>query len=128
PGTRPCTAGCRRSSPRWLVRAPAPGRDRGSGWGPRRGRGRRPGSRAAGPAMHGCSWPPRVLTSRIRPAARSHGVTTSTMIGPMSIRHAQLPTGIGDLTAVLDGDGEDSVLVGLYFPGHWTLPDPTGFG
>lgn len=66
------------------------------------------------------------------------------MIEPMTTRHAILPTGIGDpfeasaagrpahlwdrLTAVLDGEGERTVLVGLYFPGHWTLPDPADFG
>lgn len=50
------------------------------------------------------------------------------MIGPMTTRHALIPTGIGDLTAVLDGTAGDTVLVGLYFPGHWTLPDPDTFG
>lgn len=50
------------------------------------------------------------------------------MIDPMTTRHALLPTGLGDLTAVLDGSDRDTVLVGLYFPGHWTLPDPDTFG
>lgn len=50
------------------------------------------------------------------------------MIGPMTTRHALLPTDIGELTAVLDGTGRSTVLVGLYFPGHWTLPDPDTFG
>lgn len=46
----------------------------------------------------------------------------------MTTRHAVLTTRIGELTAVVDDGPEGSVLVGLYFPGHWTLPDPTGFG
>ncbi|WP_338750381.1 methylated-DNA--[protein]-cysteine S-methyltransferase [Janibacter alittae] len=46
----------------------------------------------------------------------------------MTTRHALLPTGIGELTAVLGGTGRGTVLVGLYFPGHWTLPDPDTFG
>ena len=50
------------------------------------------------------------------------------MIGPMTTRHAILPTGLGDLTAVLDGSGEQAVLVGLYFPGHWTLPEGADHG
>ena len=50
------------------------------------------------------------------------------MIETMTTRHAILPTQIGPLTAVLDGEGEDTALVGLYFPGHWTLPDPGTFG
>ena len=50
------------------------------------------------------------------------------MIETMTTRHAILPTQIGPLTAVLDGEGEDTALVGLYFPGHWTLPDPVTFG
>lgn len=52
------------------------------------------------------------------------------MIETMTTRHALLPTELGDLTAVLGeaADGRGSVLVGLYFPGHWTLPDPAGFG
>lgn len=46
------------------------------------------------------------------------------MIDTMSTRHALVRTGLGDLTAVVDEakDGR-SVLVGLYFPGHWTLPE-----
>ncbi|NYF97720.1 methylated-DNA--[protein]-cysteine S-methyltransferase [Janibacter cremeus] len=46
----------------------------------------------------------------------------------MTTRHALLPTSIGELTAVLDGAPGAPVLVGLYFPGHWTLPDPDTFG
>ena len=45
-----------------------------------------------------------------------------------STRHARVPTGIGELTAVLDDTADGSALVGLYFPGHWTLPDRTDFG
>lgn len=46
------------------------------------------------------------------------------MIDTMSPRHALLRTGLGDLTAVVDEGAEGgSVLVGLYFPGHWTLPE-----
>lgn len=44
-------------------------------------------------------------------------------------RHARLPTDIGELTAVLDETADGgAVLVGLYFPGHLTLPDPDTFG
>jgi len=50
------------------------------------------------------------------------------MIDTMTIRHAILPTATGELTAVLDGARGDSVLLALYFPGHWTLPEPAGFG
>ena len=39
-------------------------------------------------------------------------------------RHTTITTSIGDLTLVADGD----VVTGIYFPGHWTLPDATGFG
>lgn len=48
----------------------------------------------------------------------------------MTTRHALVHTGLGELTAVIDesADGRGSVLVGLYFPGHWTLPDPADFG
>lgn len=48
----------------------------------------------------------------------------------MTTRHALLPTGTGELTAVLGEalHGDGTVLVGLYFAGHWTLPDPEGFG
>lgn len=48
----------------------------------------------------------------------------------MTTRHALLPTGTGELTAVLDEapHAGGSVLIGLYFVGHWTLPDPDGFG
>lgn len=48
----------------------------------------------------------------------------------MTTRHALLPTGTGQLTAVLDeaSQGGGTVLIGVYFVGHWTLPDPAGFG
>jgi methylated-DNA-[protein]-cysteine S-methyltransferase len=38
--------------------------------------------------------------------------------------HTTIPTPIGELTLV----AEDGVLSGIYYPGHWTLPDPSGFG
>lgn len=52
------------------------------------------------------------------------------MIDIMTTRHALLPTRLGDLVAVLDEaqSGEGSVLIGLYFPGHWTLPDGADHG
>lgn len=46
----------------------------------------------------------------------------------MTTRHAVLTTPLGELTAVVDDEPDGSALVGLYFPGHWTLPDPAGFG
>lgn len=46
----------------------------------------------------------------------------------MTTRHALVPTGTGELTAVLGQAPHGSVLTGLYFPGHWTLPDPEDFG
>ena len=36
----------------------------------------------------------------------------------MPNRHATLPTALGDLLVVADGDG----LTGIYFPGHWHPP------
>lgn len=52
------------------------------------------------------------------------------MIDIMTTRHALLPTRLGELVAVLDEaqSGDGSVLVGLYFPGHWTLPDGAEHG
>lgn len=48
----------------------------------------------------------------------------------MTTRHATLATDLGDLTAVVDdaSDGGGAVLIGLYFPGHWTLPDGADHG
>jgi methylated-DNA-[protein]-cysteine S-methyltransferase len=43
----------------------------------------------------------------------------------MFTRHAVVDTPeLGDLTLV----AADSALVGVYFPGHWHLPDTAGFG
>ena len=43
----------------------------------------------------------------------------------MSTRHATVSTSeLGELTLVASGPK----LVGIYFPGHWTLPDPASFG
>ncbi|QBF46987.1 methylated-DNA--[protein]-cysteine S-methyltransferase [Janibacter limosus] len=52
------------------------------------------------------------------------------MIDIMTTRHARLPTRLGELTAVLDEacTGEGPVLIGLYFPGHWTLPEGADHG
>src|SRR5947209_12312415 len=42
----------------------------------------------------------------------------------MTAAHTTIDTPVGPLTLVaLDG-----VLSGVYFPGHWTLPDPDLFG
>lgn len=38
--------------------------------------------------------------------------------------HTKIETQIGELTLV----GEDRALVGIYYPGHWTRPDPATFG
>lgn len=48
----------------------------------------------------------------------------------MTTRHATIATELGGLTAVLDDArrGEGPVLVGLYFPGHWTLPEGADLG
>ena len=43
------------------------------------------------------------------------------MNGP---RHGVIETAVGELTLV--ADGED--LTGLYFPGHWHLPEASAFG
>jgi methylated-DNA-[protein]-cysteine S-methyltransferase len=48
--------------------------------------------------------------------AHRHSAATS--------RHTTVTTRIGDLTLVADGD----IVTGIYFPEHWTLPDPAGFG
>jgi methylated-DNA-[protein]-cysteine S-methyltransferase len=42
----------------------------------------------------------------------------------MSTTHTIIDTPLGELTLV----ARDGVLAGLYFPGHWTLPDPAAFG
>jgi methylated-DNA-[protein]-cysteine S-methyltransferase len=39
-------------------------------------------------------------------------------------RHIVTSSPIGELTIVRDREG----LTGLYFPGHWTRPDPASFG
>ena len=44
--------------------------------------------------------------------------TTST------ITHTTVETPIGDLTLA----ASDGLLSGVYFPGHWTRPDRSGFG
>jgi methylated-DNA-[protein]-cysteine S-methyltransferase len=41
-----------------------------------------------------------------------------------STRHAVIDSPIGPLTIVRDDDG----ITGLYYPGHWTRPDPASFG
>lgn len=46
----------------------------------------------------------------------------------MTTRHTTIATELGDLTAVVDGWGSGAVLVGLYFPGHWTLPEGADLG
>ena len=38
--------------------------------------------------------------------------------------HTTIETPIGELTLV----GRDGVLTGVYFPGHWTRPDPAAWG
>ena len=42
----------------------------------------------------------------------------------MSTRHTIVDTPIGPLTVVRDEDG----ITGVYFPHHWTRPDPAAFG
>ncbi|GAA1407954.1 methylated-DNA--[protein]-cysteine S-methyltransferase [Catellatospora coxensis] len=42
----------------------------------------------------------------------------------MTARHTRIGTGLGELTAVADGD----TLIGLYFPGHWYPPKPEAIG
>ncbi len=39
-------------------------------------------------------------------------------------RHAAVPTRLGDLVVVADGEA----IAGLYFPHHWTDPDPARWG
>ena len=41
-----------------------------------------------------------------------------------STRHAVIASPIGPLTVVRDDDG----ITGVYFPHHWTRPDPASFG
>lgn len=50
------------------------------------------------------------------------------MIRVMATRHDLVPTSIGELTIVVDEVSGRDVLVGIYFPGHWTLPDTVSFG
>jgi methylated-DNA-[protein]-cysteine S-methyltransferase len=42
----------------------------------------------------------------------------------LTVRHRIVETSLGALTLV----GIDASLTGLYFPGHWTRPNPAGFG
>jgi len=42
----------------------------------------------------------------------------------MPTTHKKIESPVGELTLV----ATDGVLSGIYFPGHWTLPDPSGFG
>ena len=42
----------------------------------------------------------------------------------MSTTHTTIETPLGELTLT----AEDGVLSGVYFPGHWTRPDPAAFG
>jgi methylated-DNA-[protein]-cysteine S-methyltransferase len=42
----------------------------------------------------------------------------------MATTHTIIETPIGELTLV----AEDGALSGVYFPGHWTRPDPATFG
>ena len=42
----------------------------------------------------------------------------------MTTTHTTMDTPVGELTLV----GDDGVLVGIYFPGHWTRPDRSRFG
>jgi methylated-DNA-[protein]-cysteine S-methyltransferase len=42
----------------------------------------------------------------------------------MTRRHTKIETSIGELTLV----AQDGALTGVYYPGHWTRPDPATFG
>ncbi|MBN8867184.1 MAG: methylated-DNA--[protein]-cysteine S-methyltransferase [Solirubrobacterales bacterium] len=42
----------------------------------------------------------------------------------MNTRHAKLSNHFGEMTIV----ATDEAITGLYFPGHWTRPDRSGFG
>jgi methylated-DNA-[protein]-cysteine S-methyltransferase len=42
----------------------------------------------------------------------------------MSTTHTTIDSPIGELILVADG----ATLRGVYFPGHWTRPDPATFG
>lgn len=48
----------------------------------------------------------------------------------MTTRHARISTSLGELTAVVDDarDGGGAALIGLYFPGHWALPNGADHG
>ncbi len=58
------------------------------------------------------------------PVAASNGHRVATGGRGMSTSHTIIDSAIGPLTLV----GEDGVLTGLYFPGHWTRPDRGLFG
>lgn len=42
----------------------------------------------------------------------------------MTARHARVDTALGEVTLVAEGEA----ITGLFFPGHWHLPDPETFG
>jgi methylated-DNA-[protein]-cysteine S-methyltransferase len=48
----------------------------------------------------------------------------STITATTTTRHVVIDSPIGPLTLVRDDHG----LTGLYYPGHWTNPDESGFG
>jgi methylated-DNA-[protein]-cysteine S-methyltransferase len=47
-----------------------------------------------------------------------------TSVGTGATKHSTIASRLGDLTVV----GREGVVVGVYFPGHWTRPDSAGFG
>jgi methylated-DNA-[protein]-cysteine S-methyltransferase len=57
------------------------------------------------------------------PEPAALGLTPSRPAGS-TVRHAVLDTAIGALTVVVDEVG----VTGLYFPRHWTRPDPNQWG
>lgn len=61
--------------------------------------------------------------SRLPLLVRLHGERGEVRI-MTNLRHAQVETTLGEVILVADGDE----LTGLYFPGHWHLPEASKFG
>jgi methylated-DNA-[protein]-cysteine S-methyltransferase len=70
----------------------------------------------------------RMPTSRIDALTRlpceRMNVTPEEVRTMDGLRHGRIDTELGELVVV----ARDEALTGVYFPGHWTLPEPDAFG
>jgi methylated-DNA-[protein]-cysteine S-methyltransferase len=59
-----------------------------------------------------------------KPSAAASYLARSKQETTMTRTHTTFETPLGELTLVADA----GTLTGVYYPGHWTRPDPAGFG